>query len=417
MQRRDLLKSSLTAYATTLLPYSTFPASTQSIVPTTGDDRRFWLTQLDRVVHPVLDALSQRRLRTIMPVESTRRQQERRSRVTHLEALGRSLSGIAPWLEHGETSGEEGKLLSSYRDLARSAIAAAVDKSSPDYMHFGVDAQNIVDAAFLSLAILRAPTELRDKLSSATRIQLVEALRATRIQLASFNNWLLFAAMIEACLFFLGEHDWDRARVDYALREHASWYLGDGTYGDGPHFHHDYYNSFVIHSFLLTLMDTIAQQEPGWRAMAEPVRARATRYAAIQERLINTDGTYPIVGRSIAYRCGAFQLLADVCLRHALPESVLPPQVRCALTAVIQRTLGPSGTFDSNGWLTIGLAGHQPEIGEPYISTGSLYLCATVFLPLGLHATDPFWSSPAAPWTSQKLWRGDNLSNDHALDL
>jgi hypothetical protein len=353
----------------------------------------------------VLDALSHRRLKATMPVESAPGQQSSRPKVTHLEALGRSLSGIAPWLEHGDTSGEEGKLLSTYRELARSAIAAAVDKTSPDYMHFGIDAQNVVDAAFLSLAILRAPTQLRDKLPAATRTQL-----------AGFNNWLLFAAMIEACLFSLGERDWDRARIDYALREHASWYLGDGTYGDGPHFHQDYYNSFVIHPFLFTLMDTVAAQEPAWQAMAEPIRTRATRYAAIQERLINTDGTYPIVGRSIAYRCGAFQLLADVSLRRALPESVSPAQVRCALTAVIQRTLGAPGTFDSDGWLTIGLAGHQPAIGEQYISTGSLYLCTAVFLPLGLPSTDPFWSATSAPWTSQKLWRGDNLPNDHAIN-
>jgi hypothetical protein len=416
MQRRNLLKSSLTTCVAALLPCSTLPSSAQPALPAPGDDRHFWLTQLDRVAHPVLDALSHRRLKAIMPVESAPGQQASRPKVTHLEALGRSLSGVAPWLEHGDTSGEEGKLLSTYRELARSAIAAAVDKTSPDYMHFGIDAQNVVDAAFLSLAILRAPTQLRDKLPAATRTQLAEALRATRTLLAGFNNWLLFAAMIEACLFSLGEHDWDRARIDYALREHASWYLGDGTYGDGPHFHQDYYNSFVIHPFLLTLMDTVAAQEPAWQAMAEPIRTRATRYAAIQERLINTDGTYPIVGRSIAYRCGAFQLLADVSLRRALPESVSPTQVRCALTAVIQRTLDAPGTFDSNGWLTIGLAGHQPAIGEQYISTGSLYLCTAVFLPLGLASTDPFWSAPPAPWTSQRLWRGDNLPNDHAID-
>lgn len=416
MQRRSLLKSSLTTCIAALLSSSSHLTSAQPEFSTPGDDRRLWLTQLNRVAHPVLDALSHRRLKAIMPVESAPGQQASRPRVTHLEALGRTLSGIAPWLEHGDTSGEEGKLLSTYRDLARSAIAAAVDKSSPDYMHFGIDAQNIVDAAFLALAILRAPTELRDKLPSATRTQLAEALRATRTQLAGFNNWLLFAAMIEACLFSLGERDWDRARIDYALREHASWYLGDGTYGDGPHFHQDYYNSFVIQPFLLMLMDTIASQEPAWQAMAEPIRTRATRYAAIQERLINTDGTYPIIGRSIAYRCGAFQLLADVSLRHALPEAVTPAQVRCALTAVIQRTLCAPGTFDSNGWLTIGLAGHQPAIGEQYISTGSLFLCTAVFLPLGLPSGDPFWSAPAAPWTSQRLWRGDNLPNDHAID-
>ena len=243
-------------------------------------------------------------------------------------------------------------------------------------------------------------------------------MRATRGKLPNYNNWLLFAAMIEAGLFALGE-EWDRMRVDYALREHAVWYLGDGTYGDGPHFHEDYYNSFVIHPFLLALMDVVGGQEAAWGEMKEAIEQRATRYAAIQERMVAPDGTYPVVGRSITYRCGAFQMLADAALRGMLPKEVSPEQARGALTAVIGRTLGAAGTFDEKGWLRIGLAGHQPELGEVYISTGSLYLCTAAFLPLGLEAEDRFWRGGAAAraaWTSARAWRGEDMGVDHALD-
>jgi hypothetical protein len=58
-----------------------------------------------------------------------------------------------------------------------------------------------------------------------------------------------------------------------------------------------------------------------------------------------------------------------------------------------------------------------PDLGEFYITTGSLYLCADIFLPLGLPETDAFWSDPAAPWTSVKIWNGENVPADHALDL
>jgi len=91
--------------------------------------------------------------------------------------------------------------------------------------------------------------------------------------------------------------------------------------------------------------------------------------------------------------------------------------VRCALSAVIHRTLDVPETFDENGWLRIGLAGHQSALGETYISTGSLYLCTAAFLPLGLPATNPFWANPAKPWTAQKLWQGQNLPADHASDI
>lgn len=57
----------------------------------------------------------------------------------------------------------------------------------------------------------------------------------------------------------------------------------------------------------------------------------------------------------------------------------------------------------------------KPEIGEGYISTGSLYLCATVFMPLGLPATDRFWADADAPWTACKAWSGQAFPIDKSL--
>src|SRR5204863_6587221 len=139
---------------------------------------------------------------------------------------------------------------------------------------------------------------------------------------------------------------------------------------------------------------------------------RAKRYAAVQERLIAPDGSFPAIGRSIAYRCGAFHLLAQSALRRQLPGDLSPPQVRGALTAVIRRTLEAPDTFDGNGWLRIGVCGHQPGVGESYISTGSLYLCSVAFLPLGLPPADPFWSAPPAPFTQQRAWSGQPFPID-----
>jgi hypothetical protein len=254
-------------------------------------------------------------------------------------------------------------------------------------------------------------------LPAGTREQLADCLRSTRKCRVPFNNWLLFAAMVEAALYQLegSKGSWDPLRVDYALREHAAWYLGDGVYGDGPHFHADYYNSFVIHPFLLAVLDAVGHERAEWQAMTAAARARAVRYAEIQERCIAPDGTYPPLGRSLAYRCGAFHLLADAALRRMLPAGLSPEAVRCALGATMARTLGASGTFDNKGWLRIGVAGHQPSLGETYISTGSLYLCTAVFLPLGLPRDDRFWAGANAEWTSQRLWNGESVPIDHAI--
>jgi hypothetical protein len=281
-------------------------------------------------------------------------------------------------------------------------------------MNFNGGSQPLVDAAFLALGVLRAPAELWDKLDGRSKRMLVEAMRLTRVIRPPFNNWLLFSAIIEAFFAFAGE-PWDAMRVDYAIKQHEEWYKGDGMYGDGPHFHWDYYNSFVIQPMLIQTLETVSKYSNAWSALETAVMARAQRYAVIEERLIGPEGTFPPIGRSLAYRCGAFHHLAAMAMKRALPEPLKPEQVRAALNAVIRRSLDAPGTFDSNGWLTVGFCGHQPGVAEPYISTGSTYLCSTAFLPLGLPASDPFWSATAKPWTAKQMWDGGDARTDHAL--
>jgi hypothetical protein len=377
-------------------------------------DRDYWRGVLVRIAHPLLDALSRRKLRADMPIEAPQNTVEDRRQYTYLEAFGRLLSGVAPWLESGEASGEEGQLRRTYTQLAQQSIAAAVDPASPDFMNFNRGSQPVVDAAFLALGILRAPNTLWRSLPPPVQKNVVNAMLSTRVIRPGFNNWLLFSATVEAFLAFAGAQ-WDPMRVDYAVRQHQEWYKGDGMYGDGPEFHWDYYNSFVIQPMLVAVLDTISQHSKAWDSFRPPVLARAQRYAIIQERLISPEGTFPVIGRSMAYRFGAFHHLADIALRRKLPESLAPEQVRSALTAVIRRVIEQPGTFDRKGWLNVGVCGHQPGIAESYISTGSLYLCATALLPLGLPAADPFWSKPGVSWTQKRIWSGENIRADHAL--
>ena len=375
-------------------------------------DRDVWIGVMRKLADPVLNNLANGTLRATMPVEQAAGADRRP--VSHLEALGRLMAGLAPWIELPADSSPEGQLRAKYADLSRRAIGRAVDPSSPDFMNFTKGGQPLVDAAFLAQGVLRAPTALRESLDPATTKNLIAALEATRVISPGFNNWLLFSATVEAGLAKLGAW-WDKVRVDYALRQHEQWYKGDGAYGDGPAFHWDYYNSFVIQPMLLDVLDVVRGESAVWKEMAVRVEARAKRYASVQERLIAPDGSFPPIGRSIAYRFGALQSLSQMALRRALPDGVSPAQVRGALTAVIRRSMDAPETFDANGWLRIGFCGHQPGVGETYISTGSVYLCAVGLLPLGLPASDPFWADPAQPWTSVLAWNGKPFPIDRAL--
>ena len=374
--------------------------------------RAYWVSVLDRIARPVLEALAERELRARMPVEA-RSGVADRAEYTHFEAVARTLVGIAPWLELPPDDTSEGALRATYRGLVAAGLRAALTPASPDYLNFHRGQQPLVEMGFLGQSVLRAPNVLNADMDARTRADLIAALRAGRDRRPSYSNWLLFAATAEVALRALGA-DWDPMRVDYALRQHEAWYKGDGVYGDGPAFHWDYYNSFVIQPMLVEIVRELGDAK-GWESFREPVLSRARRWAAVQERLISPEGTYPPLGRSLAYRFGAFQSLAQAALLGLLPDEVTPGAVREALTAVIRRQVEAPGTFDAGGWLRIGFCGAQPGIGEGYISTGSLYLCTAVLLPLGLPADAPFWSEPAADWTAKRLWSGRDGPIDHAL--
>jgi hypothetical protein len=410
MLRRNFLKGLSLMSASNFMMPTKIPAHKMDSV----NDRAYWIEMLTRIAHPLLLALSENKLKDRMPVECVAGSEDGRRKVTYLEGLGRTLAGLAPWLELGSDETKEGKLRKQYIELSVQSIRNAVTPGSANFMNFTEGSQPLVDAAFLAHALLRAPKQLWGNLDKVTQEHVLQALLSTRVIKPYYSNWLLFSAMIEAALLKFSKN-YDAMRIDYAVKQHEAWYKGDGVYGDGPEFHFDYYNSFVIHPMLLDVVKTVQEERNEMKDLLPLLELRSQRYAQIQERFISPEGTYPPVGRSIAYRCGAFQVLAQMALIKKLPEALPAAQVRSALTAVIKRSMEGPDTFDKNGWLTIGFCGHQPGIGESYISTGSVYLCSVAFLPLGLPEKDEFWSAPSQDWTSKKAYSGKAFSIDKAL--
>jgi len=377
-------------------------------------ERRYWVSLMEKLATPVLGSLARRELRSRMPIE-TNGDPAGRSKYTHLEAFGRVLMGVAPWLAAKRLDEEEALLQARFIELAQQSLEAATDPGSPDHLNFSDGGQPLVDAAFMAQGILRAPAVLWEPLGPRQRAHIVAALKSSRsIPTPKDNNWVMFAATVEAALLWMGEPTF-RERLEDCVRAMLSWYKGDGAYGDGERFHFDYYNSFVIQPMLLDVLGVLAARDRGFEPARALVLTRARRFAEIQERLIAPDGTFPSLGRSTTYRFGAMQVLAQMALLGELPPALVPSQVRSALTAVISRMAEAPGTFDGNGWLTIGFCGHQPSLAESYISTGSLYLCTAGLLPLGLAPADPFWSGEPAKWTSPRIWSCESLPADHAM--
>lgn len=366
---------------------------------------------LFRIGDPFIKFAKNGGLRKSMPLRGIGTYKENHS---HLEAVARWLVGLAPALELQVACKDNVHFQDLSHDV-RELIGEITDPLSSNKLNFETGTQPLVDTAFLAQAFLRAPKALWERLPERVKGNAFNCFSSSRNIRPHFNNWLLFSAMIEAFLCSIGE-PWDRMRVDYALRQHQQWYVGDGTYGDGAEFHWDYYNSFVILPMLLDILDAVQGQHSEWDRMRPLVLLRAQRHAEVLERIIGPDGSYPLIGRSLAYRCGFLHVLAQLAWQQRLPASLNPGAVRAAMWAVIEKTLGRAENYDENGWLQIGINGHQPGVGENYISTGSLYLCSVAFLPLGLEESAPFWSLPEKPWTQRAcFWLGQDMTLDKAL--
>ena len=293
--------------------------------------RAEWLRAMHKIAFPVLSAAAENRLHDTLPLD----RKEKQRGVAYLEAVGRTMIGIAPWLELSlprSTSEEERALQKQYRAFARKALANICNPCAADYCVWNQTGallspdQPLVDAAFLASALLKAPTQLFTIQPPEVRGKLLAAFEQARLMRPVRNNWLLFAATIEAMRYrFTGIGD--GMRIEYALSKHFEWYKGDGAYGDGDAFHWDYYNSFVIQPMLEEVSRTAEPLIADKRYRAQFVKS-LMRYCELLERMISPDGSYPCMGRSIVYRTGAFHALAHAALSGHLP--LLSRPGRCA---------------------------------------------------------------------------------------
>ena len=306
-------------------------------------DRAYWVAVLDKIASPVLSNMSKGELRKNMRVEYSPTWDGRNNQVAYMDAFGRLIAGLTPFLALPDDETAESKVRERLRLQTLQSLAHAVNPNSPDYLYWGNNQvrQPLVDASYIAQAFLMEPDTLWKPLDSETKLRFIHEFKTIRQITPWNNNWILFAATIESFLLSIGE-DINTARIDTAIETIEKWYVGDGWYSDGDKFHFDHYNGYVIHPMLIEVLK--ANVAKGRREQKDLDKAykRMQRYASFQERYISPEGTYLVVGRSSTYRVGAFQPLVKLVLDNSLPEEIKPAQVRCALTAVMKRIFIPS---------------------------------------------------------------------------
>lgn len=383
-------------------------------------DREKWAEMCYKIAAPVLENMSKGELQKNMEVELSPNWNGNNSKLLYMEAFGRLMTGISPWLALPDDDTDEGRMRKQLREWALASYANAVDPDSPDCLLWdGPSTQPLVDAAFLAESFLRAPDATWMRLDSLTQQRYIERFKSLRRYQPAYNNWLLFRGIIEAFLLSVAPAEAENFIFTVVSRKMDEWYLGDGMYSDGPDMALDNYNAFVIHPMYVEMIETMEQNGRGHLSPVNSKLAvkRMQRYNQFVERLISPEGTYPAFGRSVTYRLGAFQTLAMSAWKYGWPQGLTNGSVRSALTKVMENMFAVPGNFNDGGFLTLGYAGHQPNLANSYTNNGSLYLTSCMFLPLGLPADHPFWTDPAEPWTQCKAWSGAEFPIDGHVSL
>ncbi|RZJ85378.1 MAG: DUF2264 domain-containing protein [Massilia sp.] len=418
MERRNFIRAAVLAPSAAALSAPGHAASAPA-AGTPGQERAHQLNLLRQMAEPVLGLMAKGELKKRFALELSPTWDGRDPSVAYLECFGRLISGIAPWLALPVDDTAEGGLRQRLQQQALQCYANSVDPKNSDYLTWKGHGQALVDSAYFTNALMRAPKVLWVPLDAATKGRIVAEIKGLRRIEVPYINWLLFAAMNEAWLLSIGEEH-DPMRMNGAIRKINEWYIGDGWIKDGQDFHFDYYSSYVMYPMLIEILEVlVAKKGPFWNAKPDDLLAQATkraqRYCEHLERFIGPQGSYPPIGRSLTYRTAVFQPLALLAWRKQLPASLPEGQVRAALHAAHVAVWDGPSNFTKDGFLTIGFRGRQPELGDWYSNNGSMYIASAGLLALGLPAGDSYWTSPAQDWTQKKAFGGARFPKDYPV--
>lgn len=130
------------------MPYS-------QIRDTLNNDRQYWIQTLVKIADPVISNLSKDQLKKNIPVgRSSSALASSREFITHMEAVGRTIAGIAPWLELGPDNTPEGKLRKKYIKMTCKALANSVNPESNDYFNSTATPSDISKQCILNTRII-----------------------------------------------------------------------------------------------------------------------------------------------------------------------------------------------------------------------------------------------------------------------
>ncbi len=385
--------------------------------------RAQWLSILLSIVNPVINGFVNKNIKFVFPIYFSAHLPKNDKRRNHkeivfIELFSRTLLGISMLFQSEESIHKD-----HLTDLFNNTIFMinTVFSGYLDFYHSTVDHQIIVEMANCALAFIRAPY-LWNSLNLLIKNNILNIMYYSITKFKPhMNNWLLFEALIEIFLY-KNQKIKNLNKTLLNLQVIESFYVGDGWYKDGTIFHMDFYNSYVILPFLITIYNElyiINYKNNGilYKNLYQKTLLKIQRQSEFLERLIASDGSFPIFGRSAVYRTAIFHALVTNVYISELPNSLSYGQVRSALNAVIQNIFQNKKIkiVDEHGFLTFGFSGFQPEMADEYSNSGSIYFALLIFMPLRLNENHIFWNSSNEDWSQKKLYNGNGINRDKSI--
>ncbi len=385
--------------------------------------RNEWLSLLLQITNPVINGFINKDIKSIFPIHfsahlSKNDKRRNQTEIVFIELFCRTLLGISILFQS-----EESIIKDNINDLFQNVLFMINTTFSGylDFYHSSIDHQIIVEMANCALAFIRAPY-LWNSLNPLIKNNILNIMYYSITKFKPhMNNWLLFEALIE---IFLYKNQKIKVlnKTLFNLQVIESFYVGDGWYKDGTIFHMDFYNSYVILPFLITIYNELyvinyQNQNIVYKNLYQKTLLKIQRQSEFLERLIASDGSFPIFGRSAVYRSAIFHALVTNVYISELPNTLSYGQVRAGLNAVIQNMFQNEKIkiVDEHGFLTFGFSGFQHELADEYSNSGSIYFALLIFMPLGLNEKHLFWSSNSEDWSQKKLYNGNGINRDKSI--
>ena len=163
-------------------------------------DREVWVDIMYQMAEPVMKNMAEGKLQQVMDTAGGNKNLElsptwdrRDKKVAYMEAFGRLLAGLAPWLNLPDDDTPESAKRKQLREWTRKAIINAVDPNSPDRLGWENGGQTLVDGAYVVEGLYVATTPFGylcpKRPSSSTSKRFKDFAATTRPTPTGFSSW------------------------------------------------------------------------------------------------------------------------------------------------------------------------------------------------------------------------------------